>query len=311
MDINVKKQLSEALKQYATDKGLSQEQLAQASGLNVSYINAILKGDIKIGKTGIKESYFKVIAKLVGINLEKEYVPHIDTLQFNQIYTELLDAKSNGRVKMILSPTGVGKTYAVDKFLKDQPSDSYKITLSSLYRLPDVLNDLCQMFNVDMSRAFSHKTRLRAVTSRLQMKKINGGSPCIIFDEAENANPATLKMLKAFYDEASPYCSISLIGTQQLMAKLERMRIKDVEGMSQFYRRWKAGIREVSLIEKSRDFAPFLELVEDKNLRVLLTSLADNYGELTAYIGYSLKEADRLNLPLTEQLFKELHGMNN
>lgn len=310
MDTSIKRQIADALKEYAKDKELSQDQLSQITGLNVSYINAILSGEFKVGKTEIKEAHFKRVADIVGIKMEKEYVQHINTPQFNQIYSELLDAKVTGRVKMIISSTGIGKTYTVDKFLRDQPSHTYKITLSSLYRLPDILDELCSLLNIEMSRAFSHRTRLKEMSRRLQAKKENGNLPEIIWDEAENANVATLRMLKAFYDEAHKYCSIVLIGTPQLLSKLDRMRDKDIEGMSQFYRRFKSGIREISYINKDTQFAPFLEQIEDKNLRVLLESLADNYGELTDYIGHALKEADRMGLPLTETLFKRLFGLD-
>lgn len=311
METNTKNSISEALKKYAEDNSLSQEQLSQITGLNVSYINAILNKEYKVGKTNIKESLFKRIADLVGIKLEKDYLKHVDTLQYNQIYSELLDAKVTGRVKIIISKSGFGKTYTVSQFLKHQPSNSHKITLSSLYKLPDVLNELCEIFNVDLSRAYSNHTRLKNVATKIRAKKENGALPIIIFDEAENAAVPTLRMLKAFYDLVHEHCSIVLIGTPELLRKLDRMRDKDVEGMSQFYRRFKAGIREFTLINKEKHFAPFLENIEDKNLRILLTTLSDNYGELTDYIGHSLREADRMGLPLTEQLFRHLFGLDS
>lgn len=310
MDANIKKQIADALKEYAKEKSLSQDQLAQITGLNVSYINAVLSGEFKVGKTNIKDAHLIKIANLVGLETEKEYLHHVDTVQFNQIYSELLDAKVSGRVKIIISKTGFGKTYTVNQFIKNYPSQTYKITLSSLYRLPDILDELCSLFNIEMSRAYAHTTRLKEIARRLQMKRDNGGSPIIIFDEAENAKAPTLRMLKAFYDEAYKYCSIVLIGTPQLITKLDRMRKGEIEGMSQFYRRFKAGIREFTDIDKDKHFKPFLEQIEDQNLRDLLMTLADNYGELTDYIGHALKEADRMNLPLTEELFKHLFGLS-
>lgn len=310
MNNDVKKQISEALREYAKEKSLSQDQLAQITGLNISYINAVLSGDLKVGKTNIKEAYLKTIADLVGVNTEKEYVPHVDTVQYDQIYSELLDAKVSGRVKIIISRTGFGKTYTVNQFQKKHPGQTYKITLNSLYKLPDILDDLCSIFNVDMTRSFGHPSRLREISRKLKIKKDNGGTPTIIFDEAENAKASTLRMLKAFYDEAHQYCSIVLIGTPQLITKLDRLRKNDVEGMSQFYRRFKAGIREFTDIDKDKHFDPFLVDIEDENLCELLKTLSDNYGELTDYIGHALKEADRMGLPLTEQLFRNLFGLN-
>ncbi|MDU1906400.1 MAG: AAA family ATPase [Dysgonomonas sp.] len=261
MDAKLKKEIAEALEKYGKDKGLSQDQLAQVTGLNIRYINAILSGELKVGTTFIKEAHWTRIAKMVGVKLEKDFVGHIDTPQYNQIYTELLDAKLGGRVKIIISKTGYGKTYAVNRFLKEHPSQSYKITLSSLYHLPDVLEELCSLLNVDKTTIYTHQTRLKHMSYRLRYKKNNGDYPILVFDEAENATVAILRLLKALYDEVYEFCPIVLIGTPELLIKLEKLKKKGMGGISQFYRRFKAGVREISDINKEIQFIPFLECI--------------------------------------------------
>lgn len=309
MKEDVKTRIVEALKIYAKEKELSQEQLSTMTGLNVSYINAILNEDTHVGKTKIRDTYFLSVAKSIGLNLDtKIFWEHKNTAQYQQIYTELLDAKISGRCKMIIGSTGCSKTYTTDRFLQEVPNETYKITLSSLFKLNDVLDELSDKFNVEHS--YNKHNRLKKIGARLWGKKMRGLQPTVIFDEAENATVPTLRMIKAFYDEAHEYCSIVLIGTPQLLKKLDMLREKDVDGMAQFYRRFKAGIREVKSISKSQDFSAFLEAVEDKHVRTLITNMSDNYGELNAYLEYALKEADKFGVPLTEQFFNRLFALN-
>jgi hypothetical protein len=56
-------------------------------------------------------------------------------------------------------------------------------------------------------------------------------------------------------------------------------------------------------------FAPFLARIEDAGLRVLIESISNNYGELNDYVETSLREADRLGVCLTEDLFRLMFGM--
>ncbi|MDH6310563.1 DNA transposition AAA+ family ATPase [Dysgonomonas sp. PFB1-18] len=309
MNQETKKQIAEALTTYAKEKALSQEQLARATGLNVSYINALMNGDFSVGKTPLKDAHLETIASAIGMNISgKTYWRHTETPQFTQIFTELLDGKVTGRVKVIIAKTGHGKTYSVNYFKKEAPVESHFIKLSSLHKLNDIIDTLCDLLGVE--KIGSPASKLQKMATKLYMRKANGLQPFIAFDEAENANIPTLRMIKAFYDVASPYCCIALIGTPKLLAKLEYLRDHDVDGMPQVYRRLKAGIRVVRDINKEKDYAPFLEPIDDINLRTLITTLADNYGELNDYVEYALREADRQGLPLTEKLFKQLFALD-
>jgi hypothetical protein len=98
-----------------------------------------------------------------------------------------------------------------------------------------------------------------------------------------------------------------LIGTDQLLNKIERLRGKNEDGMPQLYRRFKAGKREIRSINKETMFAPFLEKIADENLRRMVTGLADNYGELNDYIEPALREAGHHGEPLTENFFRMLY----
>lgn len=137
--------------------------------------------------------------------------------------------------------------------------------------------------------------------------KRSGHQPQIILDEAENLKLPVIKSLKAIYDFCNGYASITLIGTQQLIDDLIKMKKKNRGGVPQFYRRIKASIRNVST---AFDFTPFFEKHNvEKPLRRLLVDLCENYGELHDYLEPALREADERDEPLTEELFRLIYNL--
>lgn len=312
MKTEIKKQIIDSAKSYAVENGLSQDVFADMVGVNVSYINALWNGNFSLKSKNnkgveIKESYFKKIAGTIGYKYEPVYWSLVETDQYLQIYTELLDAKNSGRMKLLIGSTGCGKTYTVKQFALDCPNNTFRITVSSLHNLNDIINELCELMNITVTG--SRISRLKKISAKLREIKLNGGKPILIIDEAENLRLPALKMLKALYDAVKEFCSIALIGTNQLSDKLDTLNEKNIEGMPQFYRRFKAGKREICEINKRIDFTPFLERVEDNGLRVLLESLSGNYGELNDYLEPALREADKTNVELTENEFRLMFGL--
>ncbi|MBK5719764.1 AAA family ATPase [Dysgonomonas sp. Marseille-P4677] len=295
------------MKAYAADKGLSQDPLAQTIKINVSYINAMLRGEFTIGKTEIKDSYFEKVAKAIGYTFKRSYWELKETPEYIQLTTEMLDAKVSGRGKTLIGETGCGKTFSFDDFMMNYPAHSYGITVSSLHKLRDIIDELCEL--VGVAATGSNVSKLKRIANRLNVLKMGGAKLIFIIDEAENLTIPALKMLKALYDAFRGICPIVLIGTPQLEEKLDKLKEDNVEGIPQFCRRVKAGIRRIKSEEKKKRFSPFFEQLDDEDLKTLLISLADNYGELNDYLEYALQEADRMGAPLTEDLFRKLFDL--
>lgn len=307
----MKKQIIEATRDYCTKNKLSQDAIGELASVNESYINALLRGNFFIkGRDGksveIKDAYFRKLARAVGYAYEPVYCELIETMQYIQIYTELADAKNSGRTKMIVGETGCGKTYTVRRFKKDFPVDTYVVTVSNLHNMEGVINELCDMLGVTATGNLL--PRLKKAAARLQHIKMEGGKPILILDESENLRLPALKMLKSLYDGVKDYCAIAMVGTAQLPDKLEILRDRNVEGIPQFCRRFKAGRRDVVDIRREM-FEPFLTQVEDANVRTLIVSLSSNYGELTDYLEPFLREADRNGIEPNEENFRYLFGL--
>lgn len=306
MTIEKKTEIMLALGRYVDRYRLTQEEVANSTKVNVSYINSLLKMNPKVGGTPIKEKYYRQIAEVVGVSCEPSYWDTVETDQYLTILTELYDAKSRGYEKLIIGDTGCGKTYAVNEFKKQYPQNTYCITVSSLFSVNDILGELLRETCVQSAKR--PISRLRDISKYLRSLRQTGRQPIIIIDEAENLGLYSLRMIKALYDAVEGLCPIVLIGTPQLLRKIDVLREKDVDGIRQLYRRFKAGIRELSPVRKDM-FAPFMEKVEDPKARELLINLADNYGELNRYLEPALRDSKEMEIPLDEDFLINLYRL--
>ncbi|MDL2254991.1 AAA family ATPase [Parabacteroides sp. OttesenSCG-928-K15] len=305
MDKSKKLEIIYGMQEYAKAHNLSQEAIGKQTGINVGYINALMRGKDNVNSVIIKDSYYKKIADVIGIRCEKVYWDTIQTPQYEMILEELIDAKQGGREKMIIGDPGCGKTYTLKEFRKAYPADTYCITVSSLHSITDIISELCDL--VGVMKAGGSATRIKRLHDKMESLKLSGSYPIVILDESENLRPSQLRMVKALYDALTGYCPIVMIGTDQLLRKIERLREKDEDGIPQLYRRFKAGRRELRRIDKEKMFAPFLESIEDEEVKLMVMNLADNYGELNKFLEPALRESDEMGIPLTGQLYRNLY----
>ena len=163
MNKETKRAIIEAMVAYAKDKELSQDQLAQTLKINVSYVNAMLRGESMVGKTEIKDNLFKRAAKAIGYVFERTYWELKETPEYLQITTELLDAKVSGRGKMLIGKTGCGKTFSYNDFVMNYPTHTYGITVSSLHKLKDIINELCDLLSVDTTGSYVSRLKRIAI----------------------------------------------------------------------------------------------------------------------------------------------------
>lgn len=303
----------EKAQSYMVANGLSQNALAKLAGINSSYLSSMIEGNWTAHPAGnnkttvISDKWFEQLAETIGYKIEKEFWPVVPTPQFRQIIAAMQDAKYSSQSRMIIGETGSGKTFTIQKFVRQNPQYTYVVTANALHTIKDLINELCSVLRVEEKR--SKAANLKAIAEKLTNIRKNGGRPVIIFDEAENLKQAALAMLKSLYDAVGRNAGIVLIGTDQLVEKLDRLRRRNKEGMPQFHRRFKAGIR--ILPEVDRTYRVFLdERIEDKGLRKLLATMCDNYGELNDYLEPALREADRQGKVLTEDLFRIIMNIN-
>ena len=295
---------------WVTDKTTGVNQLAAFTKVNAMYVSHIMRSDFtyKDSKTGeskdIAERWFHQLADSIGMKLAKDYWPHVDTPQYKEIDLELREALATSATRVLICESGAGKTYTVDRFKKEFPNRVFVITCHKFDTINDLIIKMAEAVGRDLTYERRTSRKLSAINVNLyNMGRDNGRKPMLIFDEAENLTLTTFQMLKAMYDTIKWSCATVLIGTDQLIQTMERLKAKNKPGMPQFYRRFKAGIRYI--VQMDLDFKAFLE---DKPFpsafKGTIRSVCDNYGELHDFLVPAMREADEMGVPLTERFFR-------
>jgi len=311
MKTETKKQIVEALESYLTLHGISQNEIAKKSGVNVSYVSAMRGGqtEINAGKQMVEIStkWYELIADFIGFKLVKTYWHTVETPQMVSILATLQDAKQYGYTNVIIGETGGGKSFIADLFAKKNPVDTYIITISQSDNIGDLLDKVLDAIKIPTSKTKSKK--LRSIVSYLKALKLQGNKPMLIFDEAEYMKQPALCAMKELYDNLNGICSIIMIGTDQLIKNIERLKKRNKDGIPQLYRRIKFGIRVLPFID--RTFKQFLNGISDKGLIRFLRENCDNYGELHDCLVPAMREADRTGQVLSEQFVRTVLNIPN
>jgi len=301
LNLETKTLISDAIRTYSEAKGVSLNEIARRSGINQANISMIVnrKGDVK-------DHWYYIIAEFIGYAIKKSYWQTVETAQFKSIIAHCDDARRDGKNRILVGETGSGKTYTVDRYIQANPGNTFKIRVSAAHQLKDIIHEL--MTGMGLDAVGRRVTKINNIARRFQYYQLQNLEPLLIVDEAENLRLNMYSMIKAIYDQLNGICPVVLLGTQQIITQIDRLRNNNKIGMPQFYRRFKAGIRELPVID--RTYKQFLDGIIDNELKKYLRMLCDNYGELNDYLEFALMEADRQGQDLTMGLFREIYNIN-
>lgn len=306
-----KRQVVVVAVEYMQRHGISQAKLSQLSGVNEAYLSNMLNGifEYKDSRTGemkpIKDSWFVQLSEYV--EGKQTAWRTVVTTQFAKIIAELNDAREFRTNRMLIGMSGCGKSYAVDKFRAKHPVDCVVITCHHEYRNTDLSQELAEKL---VGTAFgSPKKDLDAVTAELWKRYRNGQKPIIVIDECENLTNRALLSLKALYDYLMGCCSIVLIGTDQLIAAVDKMALRNVRGIPQFKSRFKSGIRYLDGVDIL--FKSFFDdfQVTDNALKEALRKHCSDYRNLKDYLEPMIKESQKRGEQPSYGLFMEMFGL--
>lgn len=311
MDTILKDQIVTAARQYITSKGLSQAAFARLCDVSPSYLSNILNGVYEYKASGdktiaIADRYFAAIAGRIGMSVMAAYWRTVETPQFIEIISTLEDARKRGTAKMIIGETGCGKTFSTNKFIEANPVNTFRITVSNQHKIQDVTEELGRTMDVVLGVQSRKAYRMRAITNRLRELKAQGGQPMVIIDEAENMTHGMVGLCKGIYDAINEQAAFVLIGTGELITKLDKMERYNYSypGIPQFRRRFKAGTVYLTPIDRQKHYNAFFEDIQDPELCTLLRGLCNNYGELHDFLEPALRDAAEDGVPLTDKYFR-------
>ena len=297
METTQKNSIVAALEAYLNEHAMSANTFATKSGVNASIISNLRSGNTTVSAGGGKEveiadKYYTQIAGAINFKLTKEYWHVVETRQAMLAMATLQDAKENGYTNVIIGETGSGKTFIADLFARQHPHDVFSLKIAQTDTITDVIDKIMDSLKINSS-AKGKSRKINEIVKHLRKLKLEGHKPLIIFDEAEYMKQPCMCAIKALFDDINGECGIIIIGTPQLLRNLDRLRKKDKDGIPQFYRRIKFGIRHLDSVDRSfKQF--FNELsITDKEVIRFISRECENYGELHDVLVPVLRELDR------------------
>lgn len=310
MEHITKIEIVKALTAYMQEHKMKPADVAKKAGINEGYMSLILKPDSNFmydagkGNQGfISVKYFYALANLCGYQTEKVYWQTQPTAQTNAILAHLEDAKNHHLTATIIGETGCGKSYTSNLFASKHPLDTFIITAGSSDTLGDLIDKIIDELKIHATGR-SKSTKIRQIATRMRMLKDYNHKPMLIIDESEYLKQAALCAMKELYDNLHEYCSLVFIGTDQLIANVEKLKRRNKSGIPQFHRRIKFGLRLLPNIDRS--YALFVNEIEDRELKRFILANCGNYGELHDIIVPATREAERIGQPLSIGLVRRV-----
>lgn len=309
MENTTKQEIVTALVNYMEEHNMNQADVATRSKVRKEYVSIILKPGSNFmydagGSQGfIPSKHFNALADLIGFKLEKEYWQLQPTPQTESILANLSDARNNHLTITLVGETGSGKSYSARLFAAKHPIDTFIVTAGSSDTLNDLINKIVEELNIH-STGNSKSTKIRWIARKMETLKNYGHKPTIIIDESEYLKQAALCAMKELYDNLNEFCSLVFIGTEQIVDNIERLKRRNKSGIPQFHRRIKFGLRILPNIDRS--YKLFLSDIEDRELKKFCLRNCSNYGELHDVIVPATREADRMQVPLTMELVRQV-----
>lgn len=190
-----RKLILEKLDAFASEQG----SMSKASAL-VGVSSAVISG-LKSGKyKGDADRQFEILDKYFSAKEDAEDVTmsyaeetgYMPTSISEEICAVIKNCQLNGGLAAVSGHAGIGKTMAVTKFAKENPSLSKVITVTACTKsIKSVLKQLCEKFSIGKCAADEMWFRL---VGKMSDKMV------LIFDEAQHLPLKTIEMLRSFSD---------------------------------------------------------------------------------------------------------------
>ena len=215
-------ELQARVQQYMREHGMSQARLAQVSGINKAIISQWLRGqyngDIAATEQAIEEylrtamEHEQAQDKAITYGSTQDYIP---TSISEDIYNLIRYCQLAKGIAIAHGDAGIGKTKAARQYLKDNPTQSYYITLTpSMGTGTNILRLMARELKIPYN---SNKVQLNADLHA----KLDGSNKVIIIDEAQHLKYAAIEEIRDFCDLDRDGIGIVLIGNSEIYDRLK------------------------------------------------------------------------------------------
>lgn len=306
---NQKTAIATKLKKYREEQGLSQDDIATASGVNKAYVNRIEKGEFEITHktkkpTSIADNHFSAIARVVGYSDEVPLWAHFNTPNFVRIVAAFEEARK-GDLRAIDGNTGMGKSYACRKYLQVNRGRTFLIRATDDLTVKGLVEEVASEVGVTER---GNRTQMRkAIVQRLR----GMDEPLLIFDEAENLSDNAWKAIKTFIDylenedvgSARRYlCGIVVLG-MDIQSEIVRKAARRKGVYPQIKRRFAGSWRQLDEMDGAeiRDIALSFDISNAGAVRWLQRNVKD-YDHLSRLVSGALRFTKRNATAITAEI---------
>ncbi|MCM1314139.1 MAG: AAA family ATPase [Prevotella sp.] len=185
--------LLDKVENLMNEKNISQNAVGQLIGVSGTALSQIRNGKYKSNPDkifNILENYFSEDKKTEYVYSETAYV---ETTISGQIYKVIANCQSKGGLAVVCGDAGIGKTKAAQKFVSDNPSDSFLITINPC------ITGIRNLLRIIADHTGAGQEKNISDMWFSIVNKISDGT-VLIFDEAQHLTLKTIEVLRSFSD---------------------------------------------------------------------------------------------------------------
>lgn len=207
--------LLEKVEALQKEKNLTQNAVAQVIGVSKTALSQARSGKLENTQNFFStlSAYFNVKEKAKLTYSEMKYVP---TSISEHVYDVIALCQVKGGLAVACGDAGIGKTKAAQKFITDNPSNSFLITINPcLTNVKSLLKTIADRIGAGQEKSVNDLW-ISIVN------KLSDGT-VLIFDEAQHLTVKTIEVLRSFSDyfnDRGQTLGICFIGNMETITKM-------------------------------------------------------------------------------------------
>lgn len=209
-------ELLEKVEALKKEKNLSQNAVGQLIGVSGTALSQLRNGKYAANPQKIFDTlagYFGVKEKAKFTYAEIEYAP---TSISEQVYATITLCQKKGGLAVACGDAGIGKTKAAQKFVSDNPSNSFLITINPcLTNTKSLLKTIADRIGAGQEK--SNNELWHSIAGKLSDGKV------LIFDEAQYLTVKAIEVLRSFSDyfnDKGQTLGICFIGNAETITRM-------------------------------------------------------------------------------------------
>jgi NACalpha-BTF3-like transcription factor len=244
----IKLEILDKTRFYLKTNNVSQVDLGKQIGCNTAYISLMIKNNSLKTPNGVvfEDKYFLGMANIIGYQIEVQNEAHLDSINYRMIYSAVGYAHRNRERVLIDGMTGMGKTYALEKYSKENLLTIYLKCTTSM-SAKDMLSEILAYIDPEKAKSLKKERQIILELSDLLVKK----PYLLIIDELEGVKKeAIFRSIKEVADFCERKCGIVLCGIN-LIKLFDKQAKKEKTPFMQIQRRFNSN--KVDRLELSAD----------------------------------------------------------